>query len=336
MALYTTMSYPPHDPYQQYGQWEKDEIPVTYPPYTTAFMPSEQQYFTSPFPQPAPFPSQQASPFPIQQQQQLPSNLQYYPNDQPSPAYTSPAYTPGPHIMQYLSPPPSSATYSPAPTPQTHLPPQQQQQQQQALSIPATHSLPPPPPPPPRATPSPPGRAVVIGINYFNQKGEMHHRVDEARNLARYLTQVKHYPAQNIMLLTDDQNGPNGQPTKRNILGALFWLARNAREGEKLVLYYSGHGRVATAKKRRGRGAGAAAKGKGKGKIGDDAQEAQGEKDAQQDEDEADGLETIYPVDFRSFKEGMIKPSELQQILKPARDVGAKLTIILDAHTGHR
>ena len=164
----------------------------------------------------------------------------------------------------------------------------------------------------------------------------MHHRVDEARNLARYLTQVKHYPAQNIMLLTDDQNGPNGQPTKHNILGALFWLARNAREGEKLVLYYSGHGRVATAKKRRGRGAGAAAKGKGKGKIGDDAQEAQGEKDAQQDEDEADGLETIYPVDFRSFKEGMIKPSELQQILKPARDVGAKLTIILDAHTGHR
>jgi metacaspase-1 len=227
--------------------------------------------------------------------------------------------------MQYLSPPPSSATYSPTATPQAYLPTQQQQPLAVITSSQPTLPIP---------APTSPGRAVVIGINYFNQKGEMHHRVDEARNLARYLTQIKHYPAENIMLLTDDQNGPNGQPTKRNILGALFWLARNAREGEKLVLYYSGHGRVATAKKRRGKGAGA--KGKGKAKAQDEDQQDPGTNKGAEDEEEGDGLETIYPVDFRSFKEGMIRPAELQEILKPARDVGAKLTIILDAHTGKR
>jgi len=137
-------------------------------------------------------------------------------------------------------------------------------------------------------------------------------RVDEARNLARYLEQVKSYRKEDIMLLTDDQNGPNGQPTKGNILGALFWLAKQAQEGEKLVLYYSGHGRVSTQKK--------------------DGTKASRKTPPAAESD----IETIYPVDFRSFKEGMIKPAELDEILKPAREKGAKLTIILDAHTGER
>ena len=41
-------------------------------------------------------------------------------------------------------------------------------------------------------------------------------------------------------------------------------------------------------------------------------------------------IETIYPIDFRLFKEGIITPLELEQILKPAKDTGTKLTIILD------
>jgi hypothetical protein len=176
----------------------------------------------------------------------------------------------------------------------------------------------------------------------------MPHRVDEARNLARYLRQVKHYPPQNMMLLTDDQNGPNGQPTKRNILGALFWLARNAVSGERLVLYYSGHGSVGRQGGRgggRGRSGKKAAKqakggrkGKGKGKAredGDEGRDGEGvDGEEEEEEEEGDGLETIYPVDFRSFKEGMIKPAELKEILAPAREAGAKLTIILDCGVG--
>merc|ERR1711939_680495 len=117
---------------------------------------------------------------------------------------------------------------------------------------------------------------------------------------------------EDIILLTDDQNGPFGQPTKKNVLGALFWLAKNAQQGEKLVIYYSGHGSVSINKK------------KAKGKKPSRSSPATADEE----------METIYPVDFRSFKEGMIKPSELQEILKPANDKGAKLTIILDAHTG--
>lgn len=152
----------------------------------------------------------------------------------------------------------------------------------------------------------------MIGVNYFNQKGEMKGRVDEARSLARYLEQIKGYRKEDIMLLTDDQNGPNGQPTKKNVLGALFWLAKHAKQEEKLVLYYSGHGRGSTLKKR----------GNKASRTMPPAAE--------------DDIETIYPVDFRSFKEGMIKSSELEEILQPAREKGAKLTLILDAHTGQR
>lgn len=272
MAYYTTMSYPPHDPYQQFTHFAQDGYPVTQSHYAPLVAPHPE--FQSSFQESSPFPPQQMMPYALQQPSQ-------YPVEQPSPAYTSPAYTPGPHIMQYLSPAPSHTTYSPSnPQPQT---------------LPAV------------------GRAVVIGVNYFNQKGEMRGRVDEARNLARYLEQVKGYQKENIMLLTDDQNGPNGQPTKRNILGALFWLAKHAQQGEKLVLYYSGHGRVSTQKKN-----GQKSSRKRSPPVADD------------------DIETIYPVDFRSFKEGMIKPSELEEILRPAREKGAKLTIILDAHTGQR
>jgi len=43
--------------------------------------------------------------------------------------------------------------------------------------------------------------------------------------------------------------------------------------------------------------------------------------------------ETIYPVDFRCFKEGMIKSEVLQEILEPCRRKGAKLSVIIDTHT---
>ena len=282
-----------------------------------------QQYFQSPFQQSTPYHIQPPNAFPLQ-----PPPQQQYPIEQPSPTYTSPAYTPGPHIMQYLSPAPSSATYSPSTTPPQHLP----------LLAPNSSLA------PPSSTSR--GRAVVIGINYFNQKGEMKGRTDEARNLARYLEQIKRYRKSDILLLTDDQNGPHGQPAKRNILGALFWLSQHAVQGEKLVLYYSGHGAVATqgrgAKKNKNKKINTKAvgkgRGKGKGKAVEKGAEAVGEEGEGEvgEEDEDEELETIYPVDFRTFKEGMIKPAELQAMLRPARDKGAKLTLILDAHTGER
>ena len=80
------------------------------------------------------------------------------------------------------------------------------------------------------------------------------------------------------------------------------------------MLYYSGHGKVP-------------AVGKGKGSGGNGGR-SKGKEAA------VDEMETIYPVDFRSFKEGMIKPEELEDLLEPIRRKGAKLTLILDSHAG--
>ena len=226
------------------------------------------------------------------------------------------------HVLDYLSPPMPPSPYTPQSVPSS-TPPQldridsyassyassQHVMIPQQMHYSSTHTPNPFPPPPPRTQqPRSRGRAVSIGINYFNQKGEMKGRTDEARNLSSYLQQVKHYTSESIILLTDDQNGPFGQPTKQNILSALHWLGEHAFQGERIVLYYSGHGKLTAV-----------------GKKSSPARATQG----QQSE-----METVYPVDFRSFKEGMIKPEELYELLEPVRSIGAKLTLILDTHAG--
>jgi len=134
----------------------------------------------------------------------------------------------------------------------------------------------------------------------------MRGRVDEARNLHRYLVQCKRYRPEDIILLTDDQNGIHGQPTREHILKALAWLSQHAYPGERVVVYYSGHGRIsAKGSKRRNQ----------QQVISNEGEE-----------------ETIYPVDFRCFKEGMIKGEVLQEILEPCRRKGAKLSLIIDTH----
>ncbi len=148
------------------------------------------------------------------------------------------------------------------------------------------------------------GRALCIGINYFNQKGAMRGRTDEARSVCNYLQQVQHYDPKSVILLTDDQNGHFSQPNKRNILNALWWLGEYAFQGETIVIYYSGHGEhLAT-------------------KNGELLKTRKGQ----------DKVESIYPVDFRCFQNGMIKPGELEQFLEPIKRKGAKLTLMLDTH----
>lgn len=269
MNAYVTMSYPPSSSFYALGQ--EYEVPTTRPPYPSIV--TSQPPYQMAFAQPSP-----------------------YPFEQPSPAQTSPAYTPAPYIMQYLSPGPSQHSQSPISPHDYH---------NNSISR---------------------GRAVVIGINYFNQKGELKGSTDEARNLSRYLQQVKHYRKEDIILLSDAQNGPFSQPTKKNILAALIWLAKNAKQGEKLILYYSGHGKVSLKEK----------KTKGKGKAKATAPGRKGSGTSTQAGAEPDEMETIYPVDFRSFEKGMITPEDLEEILKPAKEKGARLTIILDAHAGLR
>ncbi|KAH8879750.1 hypothetical protein GQ53DRAFT_671441, partial [Thozetella sp. PMI_491] len=85
-------------------------------------------------------------------------------------------------------------------------------------------------------------KAVFVGINYFGQRGQLRGCTADVRNMTNYLVENFGYHRQDMILLTDDQQGPVSQPTKQNILRALHWLVKGARPNDSLFFYYSGHG----------------------------------------------------------------------------------------------
>jgi len=90
------------------------------------------------------------------------------------------------------------------------------------------------------------------------------------------------------------------QPTKANILRAMHWLVKDAKQNDSLFFHYSGHG----------------------GQT----------KDLDGDED--DGYdEVVYPVDFRTA--GHIVDDEMHRIMVSPLQPGVRLTAIFDScHSG--
>lgn len=80
---------------------------------------------------------------------------------------------------------------------------------------------------------------VVIGINYPGTSCQLSGCVNDANNMAEFLTSHCGYDVSNLCVLTDD-----GKPaTLVNILGAFDWLLSKAASGyTELWLSYSGHG----------------------------------------------------------------------------------------------
>ena len=81
---------------------------------------------------------------------------------------------------------------------------------------------------------------MLIGINYFNQKGQLRGCINDARNLSTYLNQSFGYAREDMVILTDDQQNPMSQPTKANILRAMHWLVKDAQPNDSLFFLYSG------------------------------------------------------------------------------------------------
>ncbi|RKF61328.1 Metacaspase-1 [Erysiphe neolycopersici] len=77
-------------------------------------------------------------------------------------------------------------------------------------------------------------KALLIGINYFGQKGELRGCINDVHNVSTYLKE--NYGYQN------DQQNPVGQPTKNNILRAMSWLVEGCQPNDALFFHYSGHG----------------------------------------------------------------------------------------------
>ncbi|KAI9738164.1 MAG: Ca(2+)-dependent cysteine protease [Cirrosporium novae-zelandiae] len=143
-------------------------------------------------------------------------------------------------------------------------------------------------------------KALLIGINYFNQRGQLRGCINDVKNMSTYLNQNFGYAREDMVILTDDQQNPMSQPTKANILRAMHWLVKDAKPNDSLFFHYSGHG----------------------GQTPD------------LDGDEEDGYdEVIYPVDFRV--NGHIVDDEMHRIMVRSLPPGVRLTAIFDScHSG--
>ena len=85
-------------------------------------------------------------------------------------------------------------------------------------------------------------KALLIGINYFGQRGQLRGCINDVKNMSTYLNQNFGYAREDMVILTDDQQNPMSQPTKANILRAMHWLVKDARPNDSLFFHYSGHG----------------------------------------------------------------------------------------------
>jgi hypothetical protein len=83
-------------------------------------------------------------------------------------------------------------------------------------------------------------KALLIGINYFGQRGQLRGCINDVKNMSTYLSQNFGYAREDMVILTDDQQNPMSQPTKANILRAMHWLVKDARANDSLFFHYSG------------------------------------------------------------------------------------------------
>ncbi|KAL5612252.1 hypothetical protein BROUX41_000207 [Berkeleyomyces rouxiae] len=248
----------------------------------------------------------------------------YYPP--PQGGYPPPqgAYPPQGGYPPQGYPPPQQYQHPPPPQGYPQYPPPQQYPSYQQ---PPQHSYPPPqqqsrgyshaPPPPPQGfqqfghgAPSDYSfqysnctgsrKALLIGINYAGTQAALRGCINDVNNVSRFLMERHGYRREDMVILTDNQTNPMGQPTKANILRAMSWLVAGAKANDSLFFHYSGHG----------------------GQT----------KDLDGDED--DGYdEVIYPVDFKT--QGHIVDDQMHHIMVRSLPAGVRLTCIFDScHSG--
>lgn len=83
-------------------------------------------------------------------------------------------------------------------------------------------------------------KALLIGINYFGQKGELRGCINDVHNVSQFLIAHYGYKREDMVILTDDQQNPVMRPTKDNMLRAMGWLVKDARPNDSLFFHFSG------------------------------------------------------------------------------------------------
>jgi len=141
-------------------------------------------------------------------------------------------------------------------------------------------------------------RAVLIGINYTGQQGELSGCHNDVGNIMDYLINAEGFKEKNITVLMDDNE--NIEPTRDNILAAYRQIVEQSEAGDVVFSHYSGHG----------------------GQMEDE------------DGDEDDGFdETLCPVDYESA--GQIVDDDLFQCFVRPMKAGVTVTCLMDCcHSG--
>jgi len=141
-------------------------------------------------------------------------------------------------------------------------------------------------------------RAVLIGINYTGQQGELSGCHNDVKNMKEYLTNIHGFKENNMTILMDD--GRHINPTRVNITKAYRDLVRFTLPGDTVFAHYSGHG----------------------GRVADTSG------------DEDDGYdETLIPVDFK--RSGQITDDELFRDLVKPMPSKVLMTSLMDCcHSG--
>lgn len=83
-------------------------------------------------------------------------------------------------------------------------------------------------------------KALLIGINYFGQSGQLRGCINDVQNVSSFLIERYNYKREDMVILTDDQKNPISIPTKENIFRAMHWLIKDAQPNDALFLHYSG------------------------------------------------------------------------------------------------
>lgn len=81
-------------------------------------------------------------------------------------------------------------------------------------------------------------RAVLIGINYVGQDGELSGCHNDVLNMKEYLMDVHGFEERNMTVLLDD--GQHINPTRNNIMNAYKKIVSESQAGDVVYLHYSG------------------------------------------------------------------------------------------------
>nr|ACG47515.1 LOL3 [Zea mays] len=147
-------------------------------------------------------------------------------------------------------------------------------------------------------------RALLVGISYAGTRYELGGAVNDVNCMSYLLRERFGFPAECILVLTQEDMEPGRVPTRANLMRALRWLVDGASAGDSLVFHFSGHG----------------------------------VQKLDRDGDEADGYdEALCPVDFEDPRGGggVILDDEINATIVRPLGKGVKLHAIVDTcHSG--